>query len=317
MTAVDARILDEAAHWLARRHASDFSESEHAELLRWRGQSSIHEHVWQQAERLKERMNALPAPMGMAVLDRPRRTAGRRHFLKTAALAIGAPALGWLAYRRLPWQAWNADFRTATGERRSVTLADGSSILLNTASAISANFDGASRRVRLHAGEILVETAHPARYADQPFIVQTDDGEMQALGTRFLVRTHGQGTTLAVLDGAVRIAPARSTRGTIVQAGERAEFDSQAVRPVAALAPAADAWTQGVLYAQDMRLEDFLAELARYRPGILQCAPDAADLRVSGSFQLNDTSRILDLLTRTLPVRTEERTRYWVRVARR
>jgi len=317
MNAIDARILDEAAHWLARRHASDFSESEHAELLRWRGKSAIHEHVWQQAERLKERMNALPVPMGMSVLDRPRRTAGRRQFLKTAALAIGAPALGWLAYRRLPWQTWNADFRTATGERRSITLADGSRILLNTASAISANFDGASRRVRQHAGEILVETAHPAQYAGQPFIVQTEDGDMQALGTRFLVRTHEQGTALAVLEGAVRISPARSTHGIIVHAGERAEFDSQAVRAVTALPPEADAWTQGVLYVQDMRLEDFLAELARYRPGILQCAPDAADLRVSGSFQLNDTSRVLDLLTRTLPVRTEERTRYWVRVTRR
>ncbi|MDH2236560.1 FecR domain-containing protein [Pigmentiphaga sp. GD03639] len=317
MTAVDARILDEAAHWLARRHASDFSESEHAELMRWRGQSAIHEHVWQQAERLKERMSAVPAPMGMAVLGRPRRAAGRRQFLKTAALALGAPALGWLAYRRLPWQAWNAEFRTATGERRSVTLADGSRILLNTATAVSADFDGTFRRVRQHAGEILVETAHSARYADQPFIVQTGDGEMQALGTRFIVRMHEQGTTLSVLDGAVGITSARSAQRTVVQAGERAEFDSQAVRAVAALPSEADAWTHGVLYAHDMRLEDFLAELARYRPGVLQCAPDAADLRVSGSFQVNDTARVLDLLTRTLPVRTEERTRYWVRVARR
>jgi len=317
MTAVDARILDEAAHWLARRHASDFSDAERAELLRWRGQSAVHEHVWQQAERLKERMNALPAPMGMAVLDRPRRAAGRRRLLKTATLAIATPALGWLVYRSLPWQAWHAEFRTATGERRSVTLADGSRILLNTASAISADFDGVSRRVRQHAGEILVETAHSARYADQPFIVQTGDGDMQALGTRFLVRMHEQGTTLSVLDGAVRITPARSPRSTVVQAGERAEFDSHAVRPLAALPSEADAWTHGVLYAQDMRLEDFLAELGRYRPGILQCAPEVADLRVSGTFQLNDTTRVLDLLARTLPVRTEARTRYWIRVTRR
>ncbi|WP_373789402.1 FecR/PupR family sigma factor regulator, partial [Delftia acidovorans] len=53
MQAADARILDEAARWLARRHASDFSAAEQAELARWRSQSSRHEQIWQCAEQLK------------------------------------------------------------------------------------------------------------------------------------------------------------------------------------------------------------------------------------------------------------------------
>jgi transmembrane sensor len=249
--------------------------------------------------------------MGMAVLNRPR-AGSRRHVLRATALALATPMLGWLSYRHLPWQVWSADFSTATGETRELTLADNSCVLLNTASAISTRFDSEARRVRHHAGEILVETAHDSAYQALPFLVQTDDGLLRALGTRFTVRKHTHGTTLAVLQGAVQVTPAQSGQSLVVQAGEQVNFDSHQAGAVTQLLPHADAWARGTLYAQDMRLEDFLAELQRYRPGVLQCAPGVADLRVSGVFQLRDTDRILELLTQTLPVRTQARTRYWV-----
>jgi transmembrane sensor len=123
MQAADARILDEAARWLARRHASDFSAAEQAELARWRSQSSRHEQIWQCAEQLKGRFNTVPAAVGMATLNRARPSAARRQLLGSAVLALATPALGWLAWRHLPWQDWTADYRTARGERRAVTLA--------------------------------------------------------------------------------------------------------------------------------------------------------------------------------------------------
>ncbi|MNP71808.1 fec operon regulator FecR [compost metagenome] len=73
-------------------------------------------------------------------------------------------------------------------------------------------------------------------------------------------------------------------------------------------------WTDGVLSVQQMPLGEFCAELARYRPGLLRCAGDVAALKVSGTYQLNDTEQILQLLTRSLPVRVDYRTRYWVSV---
>ena len=78
MQAADARILDEAARWLARRHASDFSAAELAQLARWRSQSSRHEQIWQCAEQLKGRFNTVPAAVGMATLNRARPSAARR-----------------------------------------------------------------------------------------------------------------------------------------------------------------------------------------------------------------------------------------------
>ena len=316
MDAIDASILDEAAQWLARRHASDFSEAEQDALVRWRSLSATHEEIWQRIEQLKFRMDSVPSAVGMAVLGRPRAAANRRQILRASALALATPMLGWFSYRYLPWHIWNADFRTATGERRELTLADNSQVLLNTASAISVQFDGKERLIQHLAGEILVETAHLSEYKTLPFVVQTADGRLQALGTKFMVRTQEQSTALSVLEGAVRITPANTGRGLVVRAGERVSFNAQNIGEVAPLAPHADAWTEGVLYAENMRLKDFLAEVARYRDGVLHCAPDVAELRISGVFQLRDTDRVLVLMAQTLPVRVEQRTRFWVTVVR-
>jgi len=71
-------------------------------------------------------------------------------------------------------------------------------------------------------------------------------------------------------------------------------------------------WRDGVLTAQNQALGDFLRELARYRPGVLRWAPNLETLRVTGSFRLDDTDRILSLLASSLGFEVQARTRYWV-----
>ncbi len=66
-----------------------------------------------------------------------------------------------------------------------------------------------------------------------------------------------------------------------------------------------------------MRLADFLAEVSRYRNGRLACSEAIADLRLSGVYRLDDTDKLLELLTRTLPVEVHYRTRWWVTVQAR
>lgn len=72
-----------------------------------------------------------------------------------------------------------------------------------------------------------------------------------------------------------------------------------------------------MLYADDARLGDFVRDLARYRPGVLRCAPEIADLRISGAYRLADTDAVLALLQEALPVRVVQRTRWWVSVVPR
>lgn len=312
---IDEKLLDEAAHWLARMHASDFSVTEQAALVQWYTQSAAHAEVWRCVQHIKRQLQEVPSSVGMAVLNRPVSVANRRHLLRNTALTLAVvPVLGWLTSQSLPWQAWGADYRTAKGQRRTVVLADGSHITLNTASAISASMRNDARLIEHYEGEILVETAHNAVYQHLPFIVQTRDGQMQALGTKFIVRQHEQGTTLSVLEGAVRATPAHLEQDTMVLMRQKLRFTGHALVATTALDTHAGAWAQDLLYAENMRLEDFLRELGRYRNGVLHCTPEVAGLQVSGVYQLSDIDRILHLLAQTLPVRLQMRTRYWVSV---
>ncbi|VVN48093.1 Protein FecR [Pseudomonas fluorescens] len=65
-----------------------------------------------------------------------------------------------------------------------------------------------------------------------------------------------------------------------------------------------------------MRLGDFIAEVGRYRQGLLNCAAEVADLRLSGVFRLEDTDKLLAILPQTLPVQLRYRTRWWVTLER-
>ena len=69
-----------------------------------------------------------------------------------------------------------------------------------------------------------------------------------------------------------------------------------------------------MMVARNMRLADLLAELGRYRPGVLRCHDDVAGLSVSGAFPLQDTDASLRLLQDTLPIRVSSLTRYWVAI---
>ncbi|HNR11604.1 MAG TPA: hypothetical protein PKN72_10460 [Nitrosomonas europaea] len=84
-----------------------------------------------------------------------------------------------------------------------------------------------------------------------------------------------------------------------------------------ALQISATAWTRGLLVAERMRLEDFLAELGRYRSGVLRCDPAVRDLIVSGVYSLDDTDQSLRLLAQALPVQVQTVTRWWTIVGPR
>jgi ferric-dicitrate binding protein FerR (iron transport regulator) len=70
------------------------------------------------------------------------------------------------------------------------------------------------------------------------------------------------------------------------------------------------AWTKGALIARKMRLEDLVAELSGYDRRELVCSPEAADLKVSGVFQLDGpapATRALESLSRALPIELVEK----------
>ncbi|KVE34581.1 FecR domain-containing protein [Burkholderia sp. BDU5] len=318
--AVPAPVARRAVEWWVELGSGRATDATHARLARWRAEDPAHDAAWRHIETVNGRLgrvaDTLSAQAARAALL-PSRSRGRRAAVKSLAVLLFAGGAAWTAGTCVPWRAWGADVRTAVGERRTVTLADGTTVVLNTDSAIDVRFDDTTRGVRLLRGEIMVTSGRDAaRAAARPLVIATAHGDVRPVGTRFSVRERGEATRVDVFEGAVRIAPLRSAgEPRVIAAGQGADFTRDAlVGPPRTIGGDAGAWADGMLVASNLRLADLLAEIDRYRPGRVRCDAAVANLRVSGTYPLDDPDRILDTLRETLPVDVEYATRYWVTV---
>lgn len=319
---LDPQVVREAASWLVRLHSGEADAAERQAFERWRRQRPEHDQAWQRAERLSQKFGALAPELGVPILTRQARGNRRAVVKALATLGVALPA-GWFGYRAMRGEAQGvqAIYRAGVGEQRPVMLADRSALRLNTATDIAVRYSDNARLVQLERGEIYIETAPDMHGQSRPFLVDTAQARLRALGTRFTVRAldrDGGRTQLNVFEHRVEVVLRASGERRIIEAGESVQFSADGFEKPASLArpsSAAPAWTRGMLEADDMRLEAFLQELARFRPGIIRCAPEVANLRVSGVFRVGDTDHVLDIIGQTLPVRIVRRTAYWVTVA--
>ena len=77
----------------------------------------------------------------------------------------------------------------------------------------------------------------------------------------------------------------------------------------------ADAWTRGMLVLDNVRLADMVRELNRYQRGHLGVDPRVADLRITGSFPLDNLELALNALPPILPVKVKQLTPWWITVS--
>ncbi|MDN4546498.1 FecR domain-containing protein [Pseudomonas sp. C32] len=310
---VSTQVLDAAIAWQLSLDSGNPAERE--AFTQWHAAHEEHARAWCQLGMLDQRFSVASGPARTALLQS--REGIRRRVRKLGnGLASVVAVIGLALFageRYLPVDYWLADQRTATGEQRTLRLADGTVINLNTHSAVDVRFDEKQRLIVLQEGEILIETGHGD---PRPFIVETREGSMRALGTRFLVKREEEGTRLSVLQSAVAAHPQSSPEEQILREGQQVLIRSNGLGPILAVNLGADAWTRGMLVVDNARLEDLIHEIGRYRRGYLGVAPEVADLRITGSFPLRDTDLALNALLPTLPVKIEQHTQWWVTVAK-
>ena len=316
------KTIAAAAQWYARLCADEVSAADVAAHGRWLAADPEHARIWRQVERLRGTLGAAPARLAADTLNR-----ADHHFARRRAVlrsGLGAVALvgagGMLAWRVLPVDqrvaGYLADYRMGTGQRRELTLADGTLLWLDSASAVDVSLDARGRHIAVHAGEILIDTEHAAPGVP-PLRVTTPHGTVRPLGTRFTVQRLDDLTRVAVLRHAVELLPADGGAALLLKAGEQGTLQAVAARHEGQIIGEPDAWTRGLLIVDGMRLGDFVAQLDRYRPGHLRCDDAVAQLRVSGAFPIDDTDRALAAVERALPVRISRFTRYYTRITAR
>lgn len=317
----EAEVRKEAVAWYARLCSGEATEADHEAWARWHAAHPDHRRAWGHFEALQLTLQRAPGAVAAATLQAARRD--RRRVLRGIATLAGGGVLASLSWRLASTEAglraWLADYRTGAGEQRVITLADGSQLTLNTRTSVDVSINAAHRRVVLLEGEILVHTARPgirsgsAARDNRPFQVQTPQGQILALGTRFTVRSDGDRTVVSVLEDAVEVraaqAPGQVAR---LEAGQQATFSLAHIEATQPAEPMFASWASGSLIVNGWRLEDVVRELARYRAGRLACDPAVADIAVSGVFPIGDTDKALAVITRAFPVRLSGVTRYWL-----
>ena len=313
--AIDPGAARVAAQWLVRLRDGALSAAEQQAFDAWRDSHPAHREAWRRAELVCQAMAIVPPALRQ---QQPQEQ--RRRTVKQLAMLIACAAPPLLLASRSPWwESWRAGVSTGTGEIRHMPLPDGSRLAMNTATAIDVAFDDTTRLIVLHAGEIHLRSAPDPATVARPLMVRSANGSVRALGTRFSVREEGglfsPRTQVCVTQGAVEIVPSQAHQAArTIGSGWQTSFDANAVASVAAALAGSEAWLQGVLIAERTPLGEVLAQLARYRNGVVRCDPAVARLPVDGIFQLNDTDRILALLQVSLPIRVSLRTPYWVSV---
>ncbi|WP_417662122.1 DUF4880 domain-containing protein [Pseudomonas sp.] len=294
-------IVREAVEWQMRLRANAGNAELQQQLHEWLRQDAQHQIVWQRLQRMSGlfQANHLPeSAHSIPILHRAETDISRRRTLKLfgLGLAVGGSAL--LITKRP--DTWTADFATAIGESRRLTLGADTDVLLNTDSSV----DVQGSELVLRAGEVLVDGTQwqaRCRFA-----------QCSARQARVLMRERDGYSEIRVQSGQVLITSRVGQHQ--LQAGEGVSVSAENITPLANSPLDPFAWVRGLLIVNDMRLDAFLAEAGRYRPGWLGCNSDVASLRLSGVFRLDKPAEMLRNITHLLPVKIVERTRWWVRM---
>ncbi|MDQ0122879.1 transmembrane sensor [Pseudomonas lini] len=302
-------VSEQAIDWMVRLRAGKPDAALQARFNAWLAMDPAHAQAW---EKLQERLGGsfntvraldrrVPGQAGEArqLLLQP--DGSRRDALRVIA---GLGLLGgglWLGARSPLGDSLLADLHTGRGQRQDFDLADGSRLSLNADSAVDLQFDEQQRLVILRHGELVIQVeADPRR----PLRVRTAQGEIRALGTRFLVAQEQDASRVVVLQHSVQ---ARLFGGATrdLQEGQAALLSARQISVADGDQRHRADWLSGRLNVLDEPLEQVVEALRPYSRGFVRVSPEVRHLRVQGVFPLDDPDRTYAALAETLPVRVD------------
>lgn len=314
--AEDLTALSQAAEWFAILRDTPVSVSDRAQWQTWLSAHPQHQAAWAEVQAIHtpfEQVTALGDKQAAKTALLNAEGLSRRNALKL--IGVGGTALftGLLLKQVSPWRDWVTNIAArqqiltvATGNTGLFTLGEGTKLWLNTNSQANVAYSIAMRRITLISGELLIESAKDTAEPARPLVVDTAHGRLTALGTRFTVKLSQHHTFVAVYEGAVSIAPNGTNAMQVINAGQQTQFTDKQILPIETADKARETWTRGILLADNRRLDDFIAELARYRTDTLSVAPEVAHLRLMGAYPLKDTQRVLASIAEVLPVKLQQ-----------
>jgi transmembrane sensor len=323
------KIKREATEWIARIERAELTSVEKTELNAWLATSPAHEKQLTRLVQLWDKMSEIGSSTSEQVQQKPveekKKVGYLGYFTYKVAAVLALTIVFPLALYLQNLSAiasTNGQYFTKIGEQKSIMLADGSEILLNTNSIVEVIYSRDKRNIDLSQGEANFDVA-PDK--SRPFTVKAGKGDVRALGTNFSVRLDGDLVNVLVSHGTVRVRaqekidavyPAGQTerRGrneVIVGAGNNVIFDDVQVESVAQESEQVLAkklyWRKGYLAFDDELLSDVVAELSRYTSLNIIIADEAIQsMRVGGFYPINNLETVFTTLEINLGLKVEK-----------
>jgi transmembrane sensor len=196
--------------------------------------------------------------------------------------------------------------RTAVGERRTVKLADGSTVVLAPLSELRVSTDPArAREVQLEGQAFFDVVPDPGHV----FTVLTRNATTRVLGTSFMVSEYrtDRAAEVLVVSGRVALGSRRTGQSpTVLERGQSARISEDGALIVRASNDVSEriAWTQGRLVFRGERFADLVPALARWYGADIRLADDAlGDTRVTALFEGQTLDEVLEVLAETVGAR--------------
>ncbi|GAB4066754.1 FecR family protein [Ancylobacter sonchi] len=307
-------VEQRAAEWVARLDGSPLSDMEKGALRAWLGADPEHRAAFEEASATWRELGALrhdPGPL-RTVLTPPRQASAARKAVRIGAL-VGLLVLAAGVARFQfgdPWLMLAADYRTAPGELRTISLPDGSTVELGPSSAIALAYGEDERRVRLLVGEAFFTVAPRAGAESRPFVAEAAGGTTTALGTRFVIEESGDAADVLAVEHQVEVASGAAAgtatrNGVVLSPGQEVRYrsDGRIGRIRTRDIETATAWRRGMLVFNGARLNHVVETLNRYRRGrIVILDGELAKRRVSGVFPTSDLDDAIDTITSELGI---------------
>ena len=332
---IDSGAIAEAAAWFAEFRAGEMTAGTRARFDEWLRQSPEHIQAYLEVSvgwselptadpdrridvqaligraRASEEENIIP----FSTMERTEQRSERRGWkfavaasIAALAILIGAPA--WIEAYHL------GEYSTGVGEQRTLSLADGSTVILNALTTVRVRYSEAAREVDLLRGQAYFHDTQDLR---RPFVVRSGGTIVRAIGTQFDVYRKSSGTVVTVVEGRVAVAdrlvpqpqadnssPDSGSAGrkrlafvpVLVSAGQQVIVTAQVVElPKPADIRAATAWVERRLVFDNTPLADVAAQFNLYSSRRLVIAdPGLRALCVSGVYSSADPESLIGFL---------------------
>lgn len=307
MTEPTFSSIDEAAAWWWLQSRQAMPVEQQQALQTWLAADPRHATAFAAMQQTALSLEQLRQPQPLPAMTRRARP-HRRPARPLLALACSLLLCVLLFWQYGPQQASYQQSLQAGNSLQTLALPDGSSVLLDQASAADIRLYDDRREVVLHRGQALFEVSKDSK---RPFIVSAGDTSITVLGTRFSVRHDAGDIRVEVASGLVRVSNAEHTR--LLTAGEGMRISEDNWLPTRQLATDSVAsWQHRQLVFDNTPLPEALAEFARYGAAPVSLSDTRLQgLRITGSFRHDQPQQFLALLPEVLPVRVQQQQGQW------